>query len=394
MGMNYKELLKHYRTDAPAAGRMLRESLQTRQLRPREFEFGKLFVECFGFSEFDSCRGGHQLANEVFSRRLTEAEGAVSTAAFQNISGQIVYAETMEKYQAEEFVIAKMIPERNAVILDGEKIAGITELGNAASVRKEGDPYKIAGVGEDWIFTPPIKDRGLIVPVTWEAVFNDRTGDVLDRAGDVGTSIGVGEEIDAVDSLIDENVTAHRYNWRNAGQIATYGDNSGSHSWDNLAASNGLVDWTDINGAMQVFNALVNPFTGLPIAVDAKHLIVTKENEQTALRILNATEIRVATPGYATSGNPTQTVVKNPYEGKFQLVTSRYLAYRMATDTDWFLGDVGKLLRRMVAEPMNVVQAPSGNKDEFERRIVNQYRANKRYAHVVVQPRAMVKSTA
>lgn len=394
MAVNYGELLKHYRTDARGAGRLLRESLQSREMRARDFDFGKLFVECFGYSDWNSCRAGHQFANDVFARRLTEAEGAVSTAAFQNISGQIVYSETMEKYQSEDFVIAKMIPERNAVILDGEKIAGITELGNAGGVRKEADAYKIAGVGEDWIFTPPIKDFGMIVPVTWEAVFNDRTGDVLDRAGAVGEAIGIGEEIAAVDALIDENVTTHRYNWRNAGQIATYGDNSGSHTWDNYAASNGLVDWTDLNEAEQVFNALVNPFTGLPIAVDAKHLIVTKQNEQTARRIVNATEIRVATPGYATSSNPTQTVVKNPYENKYEVVTSRYLAYRMATDTDWFLGDVSKLLRRMVAEPMNVQQAPSGNKDEFERRIVNQFRANKRYAHVVVQPRAMVKSAA
>jgi hypothetical protein len=79
-------------------------------------------------------------------------------------------------------------------------------------------------------------DRGGIVSVTWEAVFNDRTGQLLDRCGDVGYwAIGYPEEVAAIDCLIDENVTNHRYNWRGT-VIASYGDNSGSHTWDNLDA--------------------------------------------------------------------------------------------------------------------------------------------------------------
>lgn len=393
MAVNHRRLVEHFRADAPAAARGLRESIQAHELRPQDFDLGKLFVECFGYSDFVQCREGKQMANEVFARRLTESDGAVSTAAFQNISGQIVYSAILEKYQAEEFVFAKLIPEVKALILDGEKMAGINELGDISAVRKEGDPYQLAGVTEDWIFTPPVPDYGRIVAVTWEAVFNDRTGVLLERAGDVGYWIGYGEEVRAIDCVVDENRTDHRYNWRGT-VIASYGDNSGSHTWDNLTASNALVDWTDVNDAEQTFNGLVNPYTGTPIMVEPKHLVVTKQLEQTARRIVSATEIRVATPGYATSGSPTQTVVSNPYQNKYEIKTSRLLASRMATDTDWFLGDVSKYAARMVAEPLNVVQAPSGNKDEFERRIVNQYRANKRYAHVVRQPRAMEKNTA
>jgi hypothetical protein len=307
-----------------------------------------------------------------------------------------VYSAILDKYESEEFVFTKLIPEEPVTngTLEGEKIAGLTEIGDEIAVRKEGDAYALAGVSENWIYAPAVKDRGIIVPVTWEAVFADRTGRLLEYCGDVGKWAGVNREKRAIDCVVDENVTDHRYNWRTAGAIATYGDNSGTHTWDNLAASNGLVDWIDVNDAEQLFNALVDPFTGEPIMIEPRHLIVTKQLEKTALRILNATEIRVATPGYATTGNPTETHVSNPYAGKFEVVSSRLLASRMATDTSWFYGDVTKLAKYRVAEPMSVVPAPSGNMEEFTRRIVSQYRVNERGAYYTREPRAMVKSTA
>jgi hypothetical protein len=127
--------------------------------------------------------------------------------------------------------------------------------------------------------------------------------------------------------------------------------------------------------------------------MDPKHVIVTKQLEKTATKIMSGNEIRTTNPGYATSGDPTQYQWANPYGNKFKVISSRLLAARMATDTSWFYGDVGEYAKYMQAEPINVVQAITNNKDEFERRIVAQYRANERGAYVVVQPRAIVKST-
>lgn len=393
MAANHKVLVESYKKDPTKTLSELKSAFDARQLKASEFDFGKLFAECFGYNEFLACKSGEQSPQQLF-RRVQENDAGVTTAAFQNISGQIVYSATLEGYQAEEFTFAKMLPEVKATILDGEKMAGITDIGASITARKEADPYQEYGVSENWIFTPPIDDMGLIVSLTWEAVFNDRTGQLLDKANKVGYEIGYNEEVAAIDAVIDENVTKHRYNWRSAGQIATYGDNSGTHTWDNLAASNALVDWTDVDNAEQVFNGLVDPFTGRPIMIEPKHLVVTKQLEQTARRIVSATEIRVATPGFATSANPTVTNMSNPYSNKYTVVTSRLLGSRMATDTSWFLADITKLAKRMVAEPLNVVQAPSNAELDFERRIVSRFRANKRFAHVVVEPRVSVKNTA
>jgi hypothetical protein len=396
--LNYQRFIRlHEEKGAARAKEEVADLFRAKQIRPQEIDLGRLFAECFGYRTFCECRRhpGEQGygVSDVMRQALTEAAGATTTAAFLNIGGQFMYQTVLDGYQSEELVFSPLIPEAQASTLDGEKIPGITEVGDEAAFRDEGDPYALAGVGENWIFTPTIRDQGMILPATWEAFFNDKTGQLAERLNGAGKWMGVRREKAAIDCVVDENVTTHRYNWR-GNVIASYNDNTGTHTWDNLAASNALVDWTDVDAAEQVLNAITDPFTGEPILIEPKHLIVTKQLEQTARRVLSATEIRVATPGYATSGNPTQTNQANPYLNKYEVKTSRLLASRMATDTSWFLIDAGKYAKCMIAEKFGVQQAPPNSHDEFTRRIVTQVRVNERFAYVVVEPRVGVKNTA
>lgn len=399
MPVNYAALVALYEQypdeQIDTANDILREQLSEREVRASDIDLGRLFEQCFGWHEFNSCRRGGRdyLATHVFDNALQEAEGAVATNAFLNIIGQITYSMIMEPYNMVAHNFTPLIPEQDTAFLNGEKIPGITEIGDEIEVRNEGEPYALAGVGEDWIYSPPVLDRGLEVPITWEAIFADRTGKVQTRCSEVGKWGGRNREKRAIDCVIDENTTAHRYNWRNLGKIASYGNNSGNHTWDNLAGSNGLTDWTNVNTAEQLFNELTDPYTGEVIDIEPKHLVVTKQLEQTARRIVRQGEVRVTTPGYATSGNPSQHVGENPYGNKYEVITSKLVAPRLATDTDWFLGDIGAYARYMVAERANVQQAPPNAPEEFHRRIVAQYRFNERGAYVVIQPRAMEKNT-
>ena len=405
MGQIEKNVVEHYKRDPEAAARVFAESMQKGELKADEFNFSELFIECFGHEEFRACRAGSQQTGDVFARngparfkeavrRFKEDQGAVTTAAFTNINGQILYGAFLERYRSEDFVFTRAIPEMRATLLEGEKMAGLTDMGDVMQVRDEGDPYALAGPGENWIQTPPIRDRGVIVPLTWEAVFADKTGQLLEYARNLGYTAGLSKEKRAIDAVIDENTTAHRYNWRNAGQIATYGDNSGSHTWDNLAATNALVDHTDIDNAEQLFNGITDPFTGEPILIEPKVIIAVKALELTAMRILNSTQIFTHIGGYATSGNLAQFGQTNPYMNKYGFLSSRLLAARLATDTDWFIGDVAAAVKYLWIERMNIVEAPAMNEDDFNRRIVNKFRVNERGQHAVVEPRALVKSTA
>lgn len=371
----------------------LADAFRTGEFDSGNVDFGRLFEQLFGWHDFRACRDKKQLAHNVFKERATEAAGAISTASFLNIIGQIAYSTFLKEYEKEEFIFTKLIPEVRTEFLDGEKVAGITGVADEVQVRPEGERYPIVGVGEDWIFTPPVLDRGEIMPITWEAVFADRTGQLLPRLGQIGQAAGVNMEKRAIDVIIDENTTAGRYNWRGT-SIATYGDNSGSHSWDNLSATTPLTDWTSLDAVEQVANGLLDPYTGEPWPLDMKDLVVPMGLRRTAERIIHATQIRVATPGYATSGNPTLTNMDNPYSNQYTIRWSRLLTSRMNVKTSWYAGDIASAFRRMVAEPMAVVQAPTNDIDEFERRIVAKFRVNERSAFTTFNPRYMIKATA
>lgn len=388
--MNTDHLVELYESEGADS---VREALREGPSLARGLPLARVFESCFGADVWNRYRnqGARESMGHGFVRALTEAEGAVSTSAFLSITGQIVYSWVMDPLPGEEdFPFSAIIPESGPVVtLQEEKIPGLTQLGNVAQVRYEADPYALAGFGEDWIHRPQIRDRGFIVPLTWEAVFEDKTGQIETRAREGGYSMRLNREYRAIDCVIDENTTAHRYKWRGT-TIASYGDNSGTHSWDNLSATTTLTDWGSIDTVKQVFNALTDPYTGEPLNITPRHLVAAMGLEQTALRILSATEIRV---GDITTGTGTQTIRSNPYLNYLKLVTSRRVAPRLATDTSWFVGDLTAYARYFWAERLDVTQAPPDHPDNFHRRIVQQFRVNERGEYVVVQPRAMVTAT-
>jgi hypothetical protein len=366
----------------------LSEGLRNKQIRFGDFSLRQLFEHFVP--------DGRELAGMYDPRyngssELRETASVVASSQFAKISGQLLYNAIMEAYEQEAFVFSSIIPTTSTQF-SGERIPGISGIGDEALIVDEGQPYPKAGASQTYIDTPTTTKRGLIVEVTKEAIFFDRTGVLADRCSKVGEALGLNKEKRAINCLVDENVTDHRYRWRDT-TIATYGDNSGSHSWDNLAASNALVDWTDIDAAEQLFSEMLDPETGEPILINPSHLIVTRQLLYTARRVVNAAEITVTTPGYATTGNPTETRVQNPIQN-YTIVSTAQLARQMATDTSWYLGDPRKAFRYMENWPMTVVQAPANNEAEFTSDVVMRFKASERGAYATIEPRAMVKCTA
>lgn len=359
-----------------------RDSLQNGQLRTDDFSIGFLFEQLI--------ENGTEL-RRMFDPRmgptniLHEAAGAITSSDFSNITGQIVYSRMMQDLTPEDFPFQAMIPTQSTPF-DGEKIAGITNLGDLAEVVEENSDFPLMGLNQDWIETPQTKKRGFIVPITKEAIFFDRTGELLRKAGDVGRSLRLNKEKRAIDCVIDENTTAHRYKWRGT----VYASYQTSTPWDNVTASNALVDWTDIDAAEQTFNGLLDPHTGEPVAVEGNTIVVTKSLEASADRIVNATETIYHSGGYAASGNLVETRGPNAYRGKYRVVSSRLLASRLANDAHWWLGDPSRYAVYMENWPITVTQAPAGNSDDFNKDIVTKFKASERGQYAVIEPRAMV----
>ncbi len=397
MPLNYRRLVEaHTRSQPSERGRVVsgtRHAFEDAGIRD-SFDLGRLFEECFGWEEFRACRRDRQTrtAHQVF-----EAAGAVSTAAFQNIMGQWAYTTFLQAYAAPELVFSKIIPTRSSPFKT-ERIPGISNIGDEALVVDEAKDYPIAGVSENWIETPETLKRGFIVPCSWEALFFDRTGQVRGQLGQLGTWLGVNKEKRAIDCVIDAGETAqnkYRYRWL-GNVIATYGSNSGSHTWNNQLAATPLSDYTSLQAAWNVFKQLTDPFTGEPLDIMPKDIVVPPLLAW-AVPFATGGAVRRANPGYATTGNPTVTEINNPSDsimGQLRTLTSQLLRTRLGSDTTWFVGDVARAVAYMENLPLEVTTAPAGSEAEFTRDIVLRTKVREMGTYSTQEPRAMVKVLA
>lgn len=398
VGTSYRELshmVNDPRYGPKGTAAQLIEGLRRKDIRPNEFAIRPLFEALVpaGREILQDWSTGGGFAEST--RTLLEAD-TVKSSQFSQITGQMVYAKTLEAYDNEEFVFTKTIPEvQTPGNLDLEKVAGISGVGNENEVVGEGMPYPGAGPVSDYIHLPPVKKRGQKVALTWEAVYSDRTGQLLQRAADVGFFLGYDKEVRIIDAICDENggaVTAvqggHRYHWRDT----TYATYQTSTPWDNVTTSNALVDWTDIEAAELTMSRITDPNTGLPILITPTHIIVTKQLEYTARYILSATSLAIHAGGYATSGTLNEMQVSN-FIPKYTVLTSRLLETRMATDTDWYLCNP-KAWGYRVAIPLETRQASDNHPDNFDRDIVNQWLCREMGAAFTNDPRLTHESRA
>jgi len=360
------------------------------ELRDRRLDYGMFSLKML-FEE--SVENGREIV-ELWNPRNTGGvnileAGAVSTTDFSNITGQIVYSRVLDAFTGPELLWHQLF-ETIPTGFDGEKIAGIGLVGDEAEAIAEGRNYPVAGVNEEWVETPVTTKRGLIVPVTREAIFADRTSLVLRRASEVGRFLGVNKEKRCLDVALGIS-TVYR---RNGGAPqATYGNSHTSGDFDNLSASNALVDWTSVESAELLFDAITDPNTGEPVDVKPDTIIVPTALKHTARRIVNATAV-----AYGAGGSTTPATVShggNPIsEAGYRILSSQYVKQRSGSASTWYIGDPQRAFAYMENWPVTVVQAQSNSHDEFHRDIVLQFKASERGAAAVLEPRRMVKCTA
>jgi len=395
--INYRELRSQVEHLGPRrTTKHLTESLEAKHLRPEDFSLRELAEAFMGREWVDNL---HPKRGRFYGRDVLEAADAVSYSHFGNITGQIFFSSIKENYEAPEFVFSKIIPTKPSEILDMEKIPGIGDMGDEFSVIGEADEYPNFGVVEDYIEIAAKEKRGGIVPVTKEAIFGDRTGKLLERCKKIGYFEGLNKEKRLIDAVIDENAGAksavlrgHRYHWKGV-SYTTYV----TTPWNNIQTSNALVNWTDIENAWLRLVQMTDPYTGEPIMVTPKHLVVTPQNLMTAKRILKATNVQTHSGGYATTGNLVDTHAPSPIQevvGNLEVVWSALLAARQSTDTDWQLGDLSKAIAYYSAWDLTTEDAPANSPAAFRRDIVFEHKVSEMGVAATVEPRALVESRA
>lgn len=368
----------------------LREALEKKQLRPEDFSIRDL-AEHFVMNTGGETIGSHWVRETCGGPQgqttLLEAAEGVDSTAFSNITGQLIFARVLEGYQHPQFALSRLIPP-TPTRLSGEKIPGITRIGDRAEEVGEGMPYPNFGFGEEFVETPETTKRGLIVPVTRETIFFDRTNLVLRRAGEVGEFLGLNKEKRLVDVVIGA-VNNYKRNGSSANTYVTSGSDRVNDQ------SNPLVDWTNVDQAEQLLADMTDPATNEPILISADTILAMPANFRTAQRIVSATEVTSTTP----SGVATTT--DNPIVGQFRVERSQLAYLRIQSElgvasTDareyWFLGRFDKAFAYMENWPITVSQAPANSEAEFTQDIVLRFKASERGAAAVIDPRYVVRN--
>ncbi|HTQ40778.1 MAG TPA: hypothetical protein VMJ32_17280 [Pirellulales bacterium] len=385
MSIKYRELKRRYELDgASKTVEHLAESIREKHLRPEDFSIRDLAETLVP--------DGHQWVrlldpSATSGVNVLEAADGVDVSAFLNITGQVIYSKIMQAYTQDAFVMSRLV-NSTPTRFDGEKIPGVASIADQIDEVPPGMPYPSLGFGEDYIETPSTTKRGFIVPVTKEAIFFDRTHLVLSRASEVGEILGLNKEKRLLDLLIG---VTNNYKWRGV----SYNTYQSSTPWANVATSNALVDWTNVDAAEQLFADILDPNTGEPVLVSSNTVLVMPAYRHAAHRVFNAAEIT-----YTATGANTATTASNPL-GNYRVVESR-LAYRRilasgvaSVDAQkwWFIGDFSKAFAYMENWPITVTQSPLGSEADFSSDIVVRFKASERGAAAVINPRFVVKNT-
>lgn len=407
--IKYRELKHLCESMGPAkAEEHLTEALREGHLQARDFSIREWALASMGHEFVELCNPTNG-PNHNITNVMESAGDGVDVTAFRNITGQIVFSQIMQAFEAASKVATALVPAVPTK-LDGEKIPGVTRTNDAVKIRpvQPGMPYERVGVVEDYIDTPPTQKYGEIVPVTKEAIFFDRTALVLTRAAEVGEWLGVTKEkllMDTVSGFGGGSTPTFalggKWKWRST-EYPVYTASATDFTSDPLVPytneiTDVLADYTDLDAALEKYGEMQDPNTQEPIVVAPMlTLLVGPALFPTARNIVNATELRV------TTGSSVQTLFTNPFGSSINVVESRYLHRRLIDNAEksaanarlyWFLGDFSKAFAWMENWPITPSQAPPNAEAEFDRDIVTQYKASMRGVPAVLKPHFVLRST-
>ena len=266
-------------------GRLVRRDAK---LDPSEFSLRGLAESLCGTEWVENLNQGMGGAQRVF-----EAGGnaAITPGNLPNVSAYLgsvaglLDASVIEGYEKPEYKIDKLIPTvpsktRQKVLI------GTSRIGDVARRRNPGEPHQFAQFNERKIITSETQNDALACQVTFESVFFDQTGEILDKANSIGEELGLRKELDGF-RLIAGVSNPYNYNG------IAYNTYLTSGNWIN-DLSNQLTDWTDINVVNAVFSRMTDQETGNRISVEWDTLLCSPIKKLTAEYIRSGPRARAA----------------------------------------------------------------------------------------------------
>lgn len=314
---------------------------------------------------------------------MTEA-GPVTTDAFSNITGQIFFTAVMDTFTLAKYMADRVTRTVPTEFQDEEKIAGISTPGDAASAIGQAQPYPEVGLSEEFVITPEKIKEGYILSLTKEDIMADRTGVLLDRANKGTEMMATNKEKRVLDTVLG---VTDSYRRKNGAAQGTYGNTHTNGDFDNLSAST-LIDYTDIEDALLLFDAINDPNTGEKVAIEPTQVIVPSALLLTMGSILNATQVERV--DNSTAAGTLRTTFGNPVRS-YETLSNALVNDRLSSTTAWFIGDFQRAFSYMENWPITTTEERENGPSNFTHDIVMRFKVSEKGVPAVIEPRYVVQ---
>jgi hypothetical protein len=357
---------------ATKAGQIVSEKidslLKTDKVKPEDFNFAQMANELMPNLQNIDRDNIEAIANEVRSSQ------------FPTISRVVIHNTILKTYEQYMENVDSLVTEAEATRTTEETIAGFTEM-EGPEIRPEGMSYEETNFGEKDVKVY-MADFGRTVSITAEALFNDRTGQLLRNARAIGEKAGqhrakmIIQTIEVLPRTAFKEPTngSRAFVYKGTAYQSSDFYNATTHAGidgrlnPNLKTSNALADYTDIENALLLF-ASMKDSQGDEIVVAPNTILVPPALEVKLFQIMNGASF---TPvGQGANSAPIIYHTGNPYGqgglSSFTPFSSRYLS----SNTTWYIGDFKKqLIWLWVFRPATQSLAASADRAFFNKIVV------------------------
>lgn len=343
---------------------------------------------------------------------LEDGTSAVMPGSFNNISAWnaaaagLLEVQVLDSYNRHSF-IGSMLAETVPTRLRKQKLIGYGFIGDLAEEMKPGQRHPRVQFPERYVDTPETKKFGLGIDVTREAVFFDPTnGGVITMAETVGRELGLNKERRIISQFIgntDESSSPNANNRYVYGGV-TYDTYQPTTPWINDFA-NPLVDFDDVDDAMQLFANMVDQEQGEPIIVNGRDVLVMPGNEMRAQMIFKAAEIRLNTQTAAVT-----TIGPNPLARLgTNLMPASVMVYNMLTRSVangglglsasdaaqyWWIGDFRGAFKYFENWAINSTRVSPSDYEMADQDLIFSMFCNEMGTPATVEPRKVIRNKA
>jgi hypothetical protein len=220
---------------------------------------------------------------------ITDVSEAITQSSFPTLTQYVLNPTVIEPYQSELAGADELVSDFGDAQARDERIGGFKDGQGLATVYP-GELFPDDTIGEKFVQVKTA-EFGKVLKLDWSAIRFDRTGELMGRARDIGTDMGIHRHTFIMQKLQDVAVTATgeatTTAWRYKGTADAVFETSGTRDdgQTNYNGTTGAFSYANFNAVVNLLLKMVDD-AGKKIVIRPTHLIVPVGLEQVALQLI------------------------------------------------------------------------------------------------------------